>query len=69
MFIRTQEPDQRCSKCQALNLCDRFLRGNEYIIRCRICGHEKVTGTVGSSTADSGPVHYSTTPIPAEETF
>lgn len=33
--------DKQCSKCLVVNKYETLNRNNEYIIKCKQCGHEK----------------------------
>ncbi len=48
MYINLPTPDQKCSKCGAINQTEVVRRQKRYgktsvILRCVVCGHEKVT--------------------------
>lgn len=44
MYIHAQ--DTECSKCKAINNHEYVSREDEALIRCRSCGHEKITSKI-----------------------
>ena len=68
MYIEIKQ-DKQCGQCLALNQHEIVWRGNEQIIRCRKCGHEKliaITCTV-SMTGEQGC--YNANTLPSKEIF
>ena len=56
MYIRIDQ-DFECSKCKALNNYENVSRKDETLIRCRNCGHEKVTSKT-TYTENTEPLTY-----------
>jgi len=54
MYIQVNE-EKECSKCRSSRY-EKVWRANEYLIRCRSCGHEKVEATLTINTGN--PIPY-----------
>lgn len=57
MYIHIDQ-DFECSQCKALNNYENVSRKDETLIRCRNCGHEKVTSKT-TYTDNSASIIYS----------
>lgn len=69
MYIEINQ-DKECSKCSAVNNYETVWRGNEHIIRCRICNHEKVIATITTSlTNTNNPIVYQAKEMPTKIKF
>ncbi len=57
MYIHIEE-ETECSKCGKKNYTEQVTRGMETFIRCRKCGHEKLTSTLIVSAPVGGYTYY-----------
>ena len=68
MYIETLQ-DKQCGQCSALNQHETILRGNENIIRCRRCGHEKVITVLTTASTTTTPIIYMAGKLRSKEIF
>jgi len=68
MYIQIDEPAKRCSQCESIGLTEYITRGNQYLIRCRKCGHEKIISEITWSSPAGNSI-YEITPPPKIEDF
>jgi uncharacterized Zn finger protein len=61
--------DKQCGQCSALNQHEIVWRGNEQIIRCRRCAHEKVIAVLTTASTTNAPIIYKAERIPSKEIF
>ena len=66
MYIQTQQPKPRCSKCGSLSFHEyqnesidfnEMIKTIEYHIQCNICKHEAILNTIRSTHSDK-PIIY-----------
>lgn len=69
MYIRTTHQDKQCGQCSALNQHETVWRGNENIIRCRRCGHEKVIAKLTTASTTNTPINICARKFPSKEIF
>jgi len=68
MYINIQQ-DKQCGQCSALNQHETVWRGNEHIIRCRRCGHEKVIAVLTTASTTNAPIIYNAGKLRSKEIF
>jgi uncharacterized Zn finger protein len=68
MYINIQQ-DKQCGQCSALNQHETVWHNNEYIIRCRRCGHEKVIAVLTTASTTNAPIIYNAGKLPSKEIF
>lgn len=65
MYVNIHQ-DKRCGNCKSLNQHEFVTRGNQQIIRCTVCGHEKVESVMTSSSTSGKQVIYEAKDIPTQ---
>jgi len=67
MYIQLEEPVKQCSQCKSLRQHEYVTKGNQYIIRCIICGHEKVISEITWSSPAGNSIYTIDPPPKIEE--